>query len=259
MNIVAAPESDHEQDDVKNPRESNIDPIETKRKKWRTRLRKEMSENKEVPRLIKYSAPPTKTKIFRPNESILQNIPPINTKSTAETKNTILYKDDSTHRSAFVVPCKDQMNVINRFQQTLSSGQYESDIQQQFSKRKRCYPFLKERNAIAYCCCGSHNCKIKVMDYASDDSEADSYGSTSPLENKITHRLDELRHRVNNVNEPYDDFILRRNCEEYKEREDSQIIKLKRTLDMKFDPFMGYNGSFQAIDDYFSDINLFRS
>jgi len=274
MEIMPAPESDHDDDMLIRTQQQKVS-VESKVDKGFLQ-RGHISErtNREVPPLLKKTS---RTKIFRPDESIFKNTSPSSPPNSlsspniiTEKRNAIIYRDHTERRSAFVVPTKNniterQVSLLDTLHtMPISSLDTDTMLPSNYRKRKRSYP--NERNAIAYCCCGSHNCKVKVLDYASEDSEGESsysHDSGSPIDKKSSVKPFMVSRSSNQI-DSYDflneEFLYRR--EEYRDREENQIFNLEKNLGMKLDPFMGYSeyndSNPIAIDDFLSEAGHFR-
>ena len=145
-----------------------------------------------------------------------------------EQRNSIIYHDNTKRRSAFIVPTKIR---DNSFIQTLQNMPVSHNIDAEplispsFQNRKRSYPFKsREKNAIAYCCCGSHNCKIKFVDYASEDSECESsysHDSVSPVEKTVKPFILSSRTNMDRISIDSYDYLhedsIRKGLKELKE------------------------------------------
>ncbi|XP_066931683.1 ETS domain-containing protein Elk-4-like [Clytia hemisphaerica] len=306
MTIQPASESDHEinEDNAMSPRMtdennnkrrktvsvSSPPPRERTPKDYRTEYSRSPSSQLSCPTAI------TKTKIFRPDESLSRyfatadpSIPQekvtkaekISTPlKIRDTRNSIIYHDSTQRRSAFFVPEKSvgiiRENAPSLIQalQTMPLSPVSSETQVTRSptyqeNRKRSYPFpakstIREKNAIAYCCCGSHNCKIKYVDYASEESECESsYSreSISPIavmEKPKKTTLSMMNSRTNYIDsyglhDFHEESIRKelRELKDYREREKNEIMIMKQSLGgSKLDPFMGYKDAGPLMDDF---------
>ena len=228
-----------------------------------------------------------------------------------EKRNSIIYHDTTERRSAFSVP--EKLKALHNNVQHPHRGEYTpssllhalqtlpvetepliSPSQSPSSPitmtyRKRGYPFShspptqrcseKKTKTIAYCCCGSHNCKIKYIDYTSEDSEGGdshfSHESTSPpavdkssikpftmLTPRSSYYIDSSGMGVDLLHE---DYAIRRELKGLKElhhghyngssrdhHEQNPIFILKSNSGTKFDPFMGYKDSAPIVEDFFN-------
>ena len=223
-----------------------------------------------------------------------------------EKRNSIIYHDTTERRSAFSVP--EKLKALHNNAHRLHRGEYtpssllhalqtlpvetDSPISPSPSPsspiatayRKRGYPLThsspmqrcseKKTKTIAYCCCGSHNCKIKYIDYASEDSEGGeshfSHESTSPpavdkssikpfavLTPRSSYYIDSNGIGVDLLHE---DYTIRRELKGLKEHhhgssrdhEQNPIFILKSNSGTKFDPFMGYKDSAPIVEDLFN-------
>ena len=211
-----------------------------------------------------------------------------------EKRNSIIYHDTTERRSAFSVPEKLRglhHQRLNREEYTSSSLLHalqmlpvETDTlisstpsplsPMATTYRKRGYPFTSatakrcENETIAYCCCGSHNCKIKYIDYASEDSEGGeshfSHESTSPPVEKsakpflLSPRSNHHIHKdgaESSVDYLHEECLIRRELKglkDYRDHEQSPIFILKSNGGTKFDPFMGYKDSAPIVEDLFN-------
>lgn len=245
----------------------------------------------------------TKTKIFLPDDSLFNKFTsPSNNNSYCkeatkgffkttsmlnrcnDQRSSIIYHDTTERRSAFSVPDKLSRSYSHHSPReytpssllhALQTLPVESDPLLSSSSspakseyRKRVYPFNAsqrcEKKTIAYCCCGSHNCKIKYFDYTSDDSEGGeshfSHESTSPPVEKALKPF-VMPHRSNHidgVNVDYlndEEYAIRRELKElrdHRDQEQNHIFILKSNVGSKFDPFMGYKDSAPVVEDLFN-------
>ena len=195
MAVQPAPESDHEinEDDAMSPR--MVDENNNKRRKTmsvsspppreRTPTDYRTEYNKSPPSQQGFPTQPiTKTKIFRPDESLSRYFatadPSIPKEKTTikedtiptpikirDTRNSIIYHDNTQRRSAFVVPEKSASIIrehapsLIQALQTMPLSPTSSEAQIVRSptyqqSRKRSYPYptstgIREKKAIAYC------------------------------------------------------------------------------------------------------------
>ena len=277
MEIVPAPESDHDDDALLRAQHQEVSSEKKIDKNLiQMGLLAQSETHRDVPPLIK-KTPSSRTKIFIPNESIFNSTttsPPlkhniVSSNMVTEKRNAIIYRDNTERRSAFIVPAKSnllerQVSLLDTLHtMPISSLDTDTTLPTNYRKRKRS-SYVNERNAIAYCCCGSHNCKVKVVDYASEDSEGESsysHDSGSPIDNKASSKPF-LMSRSSNPIDSYDflneELLYRR--EDYRDREESQFFNLEKNLGMKLDPFMGYNDANpMAIDDFLNESAHFRT
>lgn len=220
--------------------------------------------------------PVTKTKIFRPDQEMLKNVDEIVTHLPDHRNNSLFQNDTTVRRSAFTVPAKTNRDNVTCKTKITKGVPLLEDRQAIIRGRKRSFPFVPhEREAFAYCCCGSHNCKVKVIDYSSEDSETESmysYGSVSPNDFQTTNIYPadrklyfEQNFEQNEQLPSSGEFVLRRESQEYRGREENEILQLQQNLGLnkKVDPFMGcdYSDPFvcDSFDELLSDGGLYRS
>lgn len=224
-----------------------------------------------------YEKPKTITKIFKPDQSMFKDMDENFITQLPESRNSFYQTDLTTRRSAFTVPSKSKRddNVLCKTKIMAGAPPLLENRQAIIRGRKRSYPYMPhEREAIAYCCCGSHNCKVKVIDYSSEDSETESlysYGSVSPHEFQTTNYPSrkiyfEQSFEQNPLPTSNSEYILRKDSSEYREREETQLLKLQHNLELnkKTDPFMGYDYSenpfvCDSFDELLSDGGLYKS